>query len=379
MQRPTSQMSQSVRMAQSAQSAQSVSSASGNDEMTWLRNLQVFIYKTLEPIIADPVKRQQYVDSKAMPIWAKAFTHETYSLDNNYEELEYLGDAILKSVFPTYLKYRFPALKKNELSELNIAYMSKMEQAALAHRMNLGPHVRTRGLAYTILNLETDVFESFIGALYEVSDNINRGTGFLICYNMIVYLFKNVEIDMAKSKGSSITQVEQLFTRFELGKPGEIVTTDNNTVRIVVELSPQQLTFLAQYGVQLEKYIGEGFGSTKTEAKNNAYDQALNVLSSRGITPEWAANAKKYNDFHSETVAPLYDALMAKSTAEGYSELYFFIPRKTTTKTGVVAELIGVKGGKSEVLAVDFFSDPNDRKNAFAIAKGKLVQKYLQS
>ncbi len=103
----------------------------------WLHRLQLFIDRLLEPIIKDRKARNRYLDEKAMAIWMIAFTHETVSMTDNYEELEFLGDAILKAVFPKYLMQRFPNLKKGDYTELNTAYMSKMMQARLSRELGL--------------------------------------------------------------------------------------------------------------------------------------------------------------------------------------------------------------------------------------------------
>ena len=63
---------------------------------------------------------KEFFNEINMPIWVNAFTHETYSPSENYEDLEYIGDAILKSVFPCYLRALFPKLNRAKYTEINV-------------------------------------------------------------------------------------------------------------------------------------------------------------------------------------------------------------------------------------------------------------------
>jgi dsRNA-specific ribonuclease len=249
-------------------------------QVQWLQRLQSFLNALLTPIIKDQSDRNRYIDANAMPIWASAFTHETWSPSDNYEDLEFLGDAVLKAVFPKYLMKRFPYLHKGEYTELNIAYMSKMMQAELARKMGLSEHIRVKGINRAILNLETDVFESFFGALDTISDNVMPGLGFSNCYNMIVHLFSTIEIDESKGRGSAKTQVIQMFSRFDLPAPDEI--TDGKSVDVVI--NDNLLNLIKSKGINITNTnIGHGSHIKDTNARNMAYSQAIEALADYGL------------------------------------------------------------------------------------------------
>ena len=72
------------------------------DESKWETDLRNFIYTTLAKFIPDEKVRTELVSEKAMPYWITAFTHESYDPLNNFEDLETLGDKMLKSVFIRY-------------------------------------------------------------------------------------------------------------------------------------------------------------------------------------------------------------------------------------------------------------------------------------
>lgn len=249
-----------------------------SNQMQWLQGLQSFLNNLLTPIIKDKTDRNKYLDKNAMGIWSRAFTHETVSPSDNYEDLEFLGDAILKAVFPKYLMKRLPHLHKGEYTELNVAYMSKIMQAQLSRKLGLGNYIRVTGIDKAILNLETDVFESFFGALDTISDNITPGLGFANCYNMILYIFKDVDIDETKAQGSAKTQVIQMFVRFDLPKPVE----QSPGYAVSIKASPQLMSILNKSGIT-NNVIGYGSANKEDGAQHIAYGEVISLLSQSGL------------------------------------------------------------------------------------------------
>lgn len=346
------------------------------NENQWLQRLQSFLNELLQPIIKTQEERNHYLDKSAMIIWVRAFTHETVSPSDNYEDLEFLGDAMLKAVFPKYLMKRLPHLHKGEYTELNVAYMSKIMQAQLARQLGLGNYIRVTGIERAILNLETDVFESFFGALDTISDSLTPGLGFANCYNMIVHIFGTVEIDETKGRGSAKTQVLQMFVRFDLPKPQAIADdSDKHAVQFSVILTREHLDFLQSYGVTIEEpIIGYAVAPTKKEAEFEAYTNAFNNLADYGITTEWAEEAKQIRDFSDPSVAQFVPAASERLKKDGFITMYFFIPRKTVTPKGAIVQLVGVReNGQHEVLSYTYATD---RENSYRNAKTLVVQQY---
>lgn len=341
----------------------------------WLQSLQSFINRLLVPIVKTQDERNKYISKDKMKIWAKAFTHESVSLMDNYEELEYRGDAVLKYVFPKYLMARFPEFRKNDLTEINILYMSKMKQAEFSTKLGLGSQVRILGMDRSILNVDTDVFESFFGALDQISDDLVNGLGAVNCYNMIVFIFKDVVIDESMKGGSDKTQVQQLFSRFELGKPDEIVRDEGANVNFAVKLTEPQLLFLSTYNVRPNPIIGQNTAFTKIEAEAGAFAAAKKYLESLGISTEWAKAEKKVRDFADPAIVPYVPALSQKIKQKGYDSIYFFIPRKLATKNGALVELVGVKGKREDILAHTY---TRTRENGYRDGKLETINIFLQ-
>lgn len=413
----------------------------------WLQALQSFLNELLRPILPTDTERFRLLDNSAMTIWAKAFTHETFSPADNYEELEFLGDALLETVFSKYLMRRFPHLHKKEYSELKVAYMSKMRQAKMSQDMGFGDYVRVAGLDRVILNIDADVFESFFGALDTVSDSITPGWGYLNCYNMIIHLYNQVEISENLGEGSAKTQVIQMFVRFELPAPVEasydgkagigvnisltprfvqmlttagytidtpllvqtkapkeadartnaaketvntlehlgllqtkverVFSTGKRGVDFTVSLKKENLDFLRENGIQItDPVIGRATGNTKKEADYSAYMNAQATLNKYGVNTQWASQVKRKRDFADPAIAKYAPAAMARSKSEGYSDIYFFIPRKTITDAGAVVVLVGIKpDGQQGPLGVTY---TNDRSNSYREAKTQIISKYAE-
>jgi dsRNA-specific ribonuclease len=346
------------------------------DQTKWLQELQSFLNNLLAPIIKDQVNRNRYLDGNAMRVWARAFTHETTSPSDNYEDLEFLGDAILKAVFPKYLMQRLPYLHKGEYTELNIAYMSKITQAELARKMGLEKHIRVTGIDRVILNLETDVFESFFGALDTISDMVFSGLGFINCYNMIIHIFSSVDIDETKARGSSKTQVIQMFVRFDLPKPDVVVdNSDKFNIKFSVVLTNEHISFLRNHGVNITSpVIGLSIASTKKDAEYEAYEKAFKTLQNLGITTEWAEKTKQLRDFSDSEVTPFVPRATERLKNEGFVSMHFFVPRKTVTQKGAIVQLLGQRpNGIREVLEYTYTSE---RENSYRTAKSEIVRKY---
>lgn len=247
-------------------------------DLQWRQRLQSFIDRLLQPVIKDRTDRNRYLDGRAMVIWGRAFTHETVSPSDNYEDLEFLGDAMLKAVFPKYLMKRFPYLHKGEYTELNVAYMSKIMQAQLSRKLGFSEYIRVTGIDRAILNLETDVFEAFFGALDTISDFILPGLGFANCYNMIVHIFADVEIDETKGRGSAKTQVIQMFVRFDLPKPDE----QSPGAEVSIRAKPKFVDYLQKVGIN-DTILGNAIAAKDKDAEYNAYREMVNTFVEAGL------------------------------------------------------------------------------------------------
>lgn len=107
-----------------------------------------------------------------------AFTHSSYvnehKYDEDYERLEFLGDAALNYIVGMYLFQKNPTLSEGELTKkranlVNAKTLSKvMDKLELISYLRIGDG-KANALVYDSHNVKCDVFEAIVGAL--VLDN----------------------------------------------------------------------------------------------------------------------------------------------------------------------------------------------------------------
>jgi len=105
----------------------------------------------------------------------RALIHRSYAaeemLDESYERLEFLGDAVLQLAVTHYLFATYPDLSEGEMAKVRAAVVNERTLAEIAREMRLGPLVLLgRGESLTggadKDSILSDVVESIIGAIY---------------------------------------------------------------------------------------------------------------------------------------------------------------------------------------------------------------------
>ena len=342
--------------------------------------LQQFLNNLLRRIIKDDAERFKYIDEKHMLTWIKAFTHETVSIDFNYEELEFIGDAVLKAAFPLYLTARFPHAHKDQYTNLNTIHMRGVAQGQYAQELGLVEFIRLPENLRGAIKVSGDIYESFFGALYTVAESVYKNTGQVLVYNMVASLFNTKPLDI-NAQGSVQTVVDQLFSRFDRGyKLDAVVSETPNQVRYEVRLTPAILSFLQLNGINIQKLpvpLGLGLARSKREASEIAYTSALQALESVGVTYDWAAERKHQADFNSPQVLAQVKDLTAKLNREGFQSATFQAPAKTNVADYRIITLLGYRAdGSRQILSTVVTTD---RKANMDDIRAQLIRQYLQS
>ncbi len=99
-----------------------------------------------------------------------AFTHSSYSNENhtdNYERLEFLGDAVLELITSEYF-YLHTSLKEGDMSKTRASFVCENALATYAKEIGLDKYIlvghgQENNINDTII---ADVFESVLGAIY---------------------------------------------------------------------------------------------------------------------------------------------------------------------------------------------------------------------
>ncbi len=105
----------------------------------------------------------------------RALIHRSFAferkLNENYEVLEFLGDAVIGLIVSEELIKRFPDKREGELSQIRAFLVSEPSLAELAKSINLGKYLylgkgEKRSGGKEKSSILCDVFESLFGALY---------------------------------------------------------------------------------------------------------------------------------------------------------------------------------------------------------------------
>lgn len=363
---PKSKKSPPKKKSQKKQTKKTVSSKV-NNEKEWRESLKKYLRDDmLARILPSPELREKMVSDQAMKIWEVAFTHESLNpnIGENYEELELYGDRVMGVNFLKYMLQKFPKITRSELSELRTNYLAKKFQSDLSQSLGMGNYVRTR--FSKSVHVFEDILESFFGALDRVGDEVFKfGAGMGLAYNMVVNLFKDVEIDWTLTKGNPKTQIKEIFEGLgwtnpilKQKPPEDVVEDANGNTTVTLSINPIGMNYLRSVGIPISTpIIAMETDTTKTKASIKAYLEAVKTLNKLGINKEYVAEVKRQRDLNNPELANLFAAVRNKILQEGYTDYYLNeyhskskIPGRKTTK---YVQLVGIdKEGRKTILAM---------------------------
>lgn len=189
-----------------------------------------------------------------------ALTHSSYSNEHeceNYERLEYLGDAVLQVIISEYL-YKNTDLPEGVMSKTRASYVCEKACAEYAKKVGYIPYIKVGHGQLDNINeaIIADVFEALLGAIY-------LDQGFEVAKK---YIYKIIV--------PYIEAGEQFFDDYKTVLQ-EMVQTDKKSIeyRLTNESGPaHDKTF--EVDVIIDGIIyGHGIGKTKKEAEQKAaYD-----------------------------------------------------------------------------------------------------------
>lgn len=191
-----------------------------------------------------------------------AFTHSSYSNENhcnNYERLEFLGDAVLELVTSDYF-YRETSYKEGDMSKVRASFVCEKALATYAKNLGMDKYIRVghgqeKNVNDTII---ADVFEAVIGAIY-------LDQGFLIVKDYI----DEIIIPYIKSNTNFLGDYKSALQ--------EMVQTNKKSLEYVLigESGPAHDKKF-EVEVKIDGMIyGVGAGKSKKEAEQNAALDAI--------------------------------------------------------------------------------------------------------
>lgn len=349
-------------------------SSKRNDDKSYRTKLRIFLDKFIANAFTNDEKRALLFSPENMNIWVSAFTHNTYSLEDNYEALEYFGDRVLKSLFPIYLDQVYENLTNSVFTNLESVYMNGEYQGPLGKKIGFGPYIRS-GLEKATLAIEGDIFESFFGALMKTANNIAFGSGFIICYNMFKYIFETyIEINFEEKKETAPkTKAKQIFTKFH-GPNGKSLeglgfVFDKDTRTGSVYINSGGIDLLQKMGILDPKknygqkiVIAKVRGGAEKVIEKEAFTKALEYLEKLGVTTEWAIEAKKKENLMKikEKDANLYREFMKKCKEEGLIDPFFHTDNKADDEKSNLIQLRAYDENNKAILLVSAIKKASD-------------------
>jgi len=202
------------------------------------------------------------INPKDKKIYQTAFTHTSYSNEypdcDNYERLEFLGDAVLEIIISDYL-YKEKHLEEGTMTKMRASYVCELACATYAKDLGFQNIIRL-GSGETEPNdtILADVFEAFIGATY-----LDQGFEFtkkLFLGIITPYIKKQADfLHDYKSELQELVQTVKKSVTYEV--IDEQGPAHNKTFTCIVKVD--------------DIVMGKGYGSSKKSAEQMAAKEAL--------------------------------------------------------------------------------------------------------
>lgn len=324
--------------------------------------------------------------------WARAFIHLSVSAQNNYENLETVGDAVFKASFFTHIIMRYPTIEPSSIDNMKGMYLSTTWFSRFCREMGLNDWIASN---FTITDkICEDVMESFVGALYLAGNSVDDGLG-MILSNKFVNIIAS-DLDLFKTDdigyGPKKTVVTQYGNKLGLGDDWLNVSTRNNRMggarfSTFMKIKPRALEFLSDASINISN-LDKTFSSTgddKNSSELGAYTNIYYALKNAGVTFEWVDERQQIRKrSRSKLIVSLYGRVIDKASAE-----YSSVKLKTYMKDADIfigAILMGEKtlpdGSKkyknlaTYEIAVNNLTNNNERT---MLAESGVLRKYLGS
>ncbi len=210
------------------------------------------------------------IDPKDLSLYERAFSHSSYVNEHHfkqdYERLEFLGDAVLDLLVADYL-YSNKHEEEGEMTKVRASYVCENACFEYAKALELGRYIKVghgeKQENGTVKKaIMADIFEAMIGAIYV---DLGYATARRVGLKIIVPYIENPNVTFFSDYKSSL----QEYVQTEQKNLEYVVTNEQGpshqkqfTVSVMIE------------GIAL----GEGTAGSKKEAEQEAAKKALEKL-----------------------------------------------------------------------------------------------------
>lgn len=203
------------------------------------------------------------IEIKNKELLETALTHSSYSNEHNcdnYERLEYLGDAILEAVTSEYL-YLHTNYSEGEMTKIRANYVCEKALATYSKKLGIDKNIRLGHGQIHNLNdtIIADVFEAVAASIY-----LDQGYEVVKKYlNDIIVPFINEGWDFNTDYKTKLQEAVQ--------------TNKKSLEYVLIHEYGEAHDKTFEMAVKIDDIIyGKGIGKSKKEAEQNAALDALN-------------------------------------------------------------------------------------------------------
>jgi ribonuclease-3 len=213
--------------------------------------------------------------------------------EDDNEQLEFLGDAVLGLVVAEILFRRFPDLHEGEWTRLRASLVSRRHLAQVATALDLGPYLRLgrgeeRGGGRKKSTLLANCVEAIIAALY-LDGGLQTVEAFVNERVVAPYVNElRQALDRGVSLGDHKTALQELLQAQKTGPPAYVLKAESgpdHRKRFLVEVRLAAGT--------APKALARGVGTTKKRAEQEAARRAVEKLRKQTTAPEALAEGSR--------------------------------------------------------------------------------------
>ena len=208
------------------------------------------------------------ITPKNINLYKAAFSHSSYvnehKVKNDYERLEFLGDAVLDLVVADYLYNNYKETE-GEMTKVRASYVCENANYCYAEGLNLENYILVgNGEVKTGLKkaIVADIFEALMGAIYI---DLGYATVRNVILRIIVPYIENPDVTFFSDYKSSLQEMVQTNQKsLEYNLVNESGPAHDK--RFTVEVKIDGIVY------------GIGYGTSKKDAEQSAAKQALEKM-----------------------------------------------------------------------------------------------------
>jgi ribonuclease-3 len=214
---------------------------------------------------------------KTSALLQTVFVHRSYLNENKHfalpsnEKLEFLGDSVLSLTTSIHLYNAYSHLQEGDYTDIKASIVRTESLAEAASALDLGSYLllsrgEQKGNGRTKTNLLADTFEALIAAIF-IEFGFDTASTFIH-----TYLFDNRLDDIISHK-------LYLSPKSRLQERAQATYKELPQYDLVESTGPEHDKKFAVAVLVNNKKVGEGRGSSKKQAEEQAAQNALDVLS----------------------------------------------------------------------------------------------------